>query len=132
MQKIDHIGIAVKNLDEAITTYQKLGFEVSDIEEVPSQKVKVAFIEIGETRIELLEPTSFESTIAKFIKKRGQGIHHLAIEVDDIEKKIEFLKDAGIDLIYQTPRIGAHEIKMTFVHPKSTNGVLLELCQYPK
>ncbi|MCK4359817.1 MAG: methylmalonyl-CoA epimerase [Candidatus Cloacimonetes bacterium] len=132
MKKIDHIGIAVKNLDEAIKTYQKLGFEVSDIEEVPSQKVKVAFIEIGESKIELLEPTSLESTIAKFIEKHGQGMHHLAIEVDDIEKKIKFLKDAGINLIYQTPKPGAHGIKMTFIHPKSANGVLIELCQYPK
>ena len=131
MKKIDHIGIAVKNLEEAMITYQKLGFIVSDIEEIPSQKVKVAFIEIGENKIELLEPLSNESPISKFIEKQGQGIHHLAIEVEDVMKEIEFLKNAGVNLIYQTPRIGAHGIKMTFIHPKSANGVLIELCQKP-
>ena len=128
--KIDHIGIAVKNLDEAINTYKKLGFTVSDIEEVPSQKVRVAFIEIGNSRIELLEPSRTDSPISKFLQKHGQGIHHLAIEVEDIEKKIESLKISGVSLIYPTPRQGAHGSKMTFVHPKSANGVLLELCQY--
>ncbi|MEA3475627.1 MAG: methylmalonyl-CoA epimerase [Candidatus Cloacimonadota bacterium] len=130
MKKIDHVGIAVKNLDEAINTYKKLGFTVSDIEEVPSQKVRVAFMKIGNSRIELLEPSRTDSPISKFLQKHGQGIHHLAIEVEDIEKKIESLESSRVNLIYKIPRQGAHGVKMTFVHPKSTNGVLLELCQY--
>jgi methylmalonyl-CoA/ethylmalonyl-CoA epimerase len=130
MKKIDHIGIAVKNLDDAIKTYQRLGFTVSDVEEVPSQKVRVAFMKIGNSRIELLEPSRTDSPISKFLQKHGQGIHHLAIEVEDIEKKIESLERSGVNLIYKIPRQGAHRVKMTFIHPKSANGVLLELCQY--
>ncbi len=132
MKKIDHIGIAVKNLDEAITTYQKLGFKVSDIEEVPSQKVRIAFANIGGSKIELLEPTSEKSSVAKFIQKKGEGLHHIAIEVQNIEQKLKSLKDAGISLIDQKPRLGVGGNKIAFIHPKSANGVLIELRQDSK
>jgi len=129
INKIDHIGIAVKNLDEAIEIYKKLGFEVKEIEEVPEQKVRVAMLPIGESRIELLEATSEDSPIAKFIERRGEGVQHIAINVSDIEKVLQDLKEKGLQLIDEKPRIGAGGKKVAFIHPKSTKGVLLELVE---
>ena len=128
-RKIDHVGIAVKNLDEAIKVWEGLGLKVDEIEEVPDQKVRTAIIHVGESRIELLEPTSEDSPIAKFIAKRGEGIHHLALGVDDIEAHLEELREKGYRLIDEKPRIGAGGAKIAFVHPKAVTGVLLELCQ---
>ena len=128
-KKIDHVGIAVKNLEEAIKVWEGLGLKVDEIEEVPDQKVRTAIIHVGESRIELLEPTAGDSPIAKFIAKRGEGIHHIALGVDDIEKHLEELKAKGYRLIDEKPRIGAGGAKIAFVHPKAVTGVLLELCQ---
>uniref|UniRef100_A0A7C3UBG8 Methylmalonyl-CoA epimerase n=2 Tax=Geoglobus ahangari TaxID=113653 RepID=A0A7C3UBG8_9EURY len=129
INKIDHIGIAVKNLDEAIDLYKKLGFEIKEIEEVPEQKVKVAMLPVGESKIELLEATSEDSPIAKFIEKRGEGVHHIAINVSDIEKALQNAKENGLQLIDEKPRIGAGGKKVAFIHPKSTKGVLLEFVE---
>ncbi|MCD6494004.1 MAG: methylmalonyl-CoA epimerase [Archaeoglobaceae archaeon] len=128
-KKIDHIGIAVSNLDEAMELYKKLGFEVKEVEEVAEQKVKVAMLPVGESKIELLEATSEDSAIAKFIEKRGEGIHHIAINVEDIEKALENAKNEGLKLIDEKPRVGAGGKKVAFVHPKSTKGVLLEFVE---
>ena len=129
LEKIDHIGVAVKCLDEATAFYKTMGIEPYHFEEVESQKVRVAFIKIGESNIELLEPTSDESPIAKYIEKKGEGIHHIAYRVDDIYKALEMLKADGIKLINEEPMNGAHGMKVAFVHPKSVNGVLTELSQ---
>ena len=129
MRKVNHIGIAVRSIDEAKRFYELLGLEVEGEEVVEEQKVKVAFIQVGETRVELLEPTSEDSPVAKFLDKRGEGIHHVAFQVDDIEAALEELKKSGVRLIDERPRKGAHNTRIAFVHPKSTNGVLVELCQ---
>jgi len=130
MNKIDHLGIAVKDLKQSIDIYKnKLGFKFLGTEEVEEQKVKVAMFECGESRIELLEPTSKESPISKFLEKRGPGIHHTAIKVNNIEKKLQELSDNGVTLIDKKPRTGAEGCKIAFVHPKSTSGVLLELVE---
>ncbi len=129
IKKIDHVGIAVKSLDEAIKTYKALGFEVAEIEEVAEQKVRVAMLPAGESRIELLEATSPDSAIAKFVEKRGEGIHHIAINVENIEEALKKAKEAGLKLIDEEPRIGAGGKKVAFVHPKSTHGVLLEFVE---
>jgi len=130
IKKVDHIGIAVKSIEEARKFYEEvLGLKVTGIEEVEEQKVKTAFIPVGESEIELLESTSEDGPVAKFIEKRGEGIHHIALQVDDIEKVLEKLKERGIVLIDEVPRYGAGGAKIAFVHPKSANGVLLELCE---
>ena len=129
LKKISHIGIAVKNLDTAIEFYKKLGLQVEGIEVVESQKVKVAFIPIGEIRIELLEPTSQESPVAKFIEKKGEGIHHLAFETDKLVEMLQKSESEGIRLIDKKPRKGAHNAEIAFLHPKSSHGVLIELCK---
>ncbi len=129
VRKIDHVGIAVKNLEEAIKTYKALGLEVSEIEEVKEQKVRVAMLPVGESRIELLEATSPDSAIAKFIERRGEGIHHLAINVSNIDEALKNAKDSGLTLIDEKPRMGAGGKKVAFVHPKSTHGVLLEFVE---
>ncbi len=129
IKKIDHIGIAVQNLEVAIEAYKALGFEVEEIEEVKEQMVRVAMLPAGESRIELLEATSDESAIAKFIEKRGEGIHHIAINVESIEDAIEKAKKAGMKLIDEKPRRGAGGKLVAFVHPKSTHGVLLEFVE---
>ncbi|MCB5249673.1 MAG: methylmalonyl-CoA epimerase [Candidatus Cloacimonadales bacterium] len=129
VKKISHIGIAVKDLNEAIKFYQKLGLELEEIEEVPSQKVKVAFFPIGEVRIELLEATSEDSPIAKFIEKRGEGVHHLAFQVDDLPEKLSEAEEKEFRLIDKEPRPGAHGADIAFLHPKSTHGTLIEFCQ---
>jgi methylmalonyl-CoA epimerase len=127
--QIDHIGIAVKNIEEAAKLYTDLGLKVEGTEVVESQKVKVAFIGIGQSRIELLESTAPDGNIAKFIEAKGEGIHHIAVKVDNIEKALEELSAKGYQLIDKTPRPGAGGHKIAFLHPKSTKGVLLELSQ---
>lgn len=129
VKKISHIGIAVKNLEEGIAFYEKLGLKLEAIEEVPSQMVRVAFLPCGDTRIELLEPTSEDSPVAKFIEKRGEGIQHLAFAVDDLPKALKDIEAEGVRLIDKEPRPGAHQADIAFLHPKSTNGVLIELCK---
>ena len=129
IKKVSHLGVAVKDLDEAIKFYQKMGFELEKVEEVPSQKVKVAFFLVGDVRIELLEATSDESPIAKYIEKRGQGIHHLAFATDNLEEELDEIAQKDIRLIDKTPRPGAHGAKIAFLHPKSTHGVLIEICK---
>jgi len=131
--KVDHIGIAVKDLQDTLNLYKKIldNSEVQ-IEEVPTEKVRVAMIPLGDTRIELLEPMSDESAIAKFIKEKGEGVHHIAVAVEDIKASIGKLSAEGLRVLYPEPRPGSHGKMITFVHPKSTRGVLLELCQLPK
>lgn len=130
LQKINHIGIAVQSLDATIPFYRdNLGMALLGIEEVAEQKVRVAMLQIGESKIELLEPTSGDSPVAKFIEKNGPGIHHLAYEVNDIEAAIAKLVAEGARMIDEKPRNGAHGTRIAFVHPKSSNGVLTELCQ---
>ena len=128
--KLDHIGIAVSNMEESLKLYTDiLGMELHGTETVGEQKVKVAFLPVGDTEVELLESTSDDGPVAKFIESKGQGIQHLAFRVDDIEKALEFLKERGIRLIDEKPRYGAGGAKIAFLHPKATNGVLIELCQ---
>lgn len=130
IKKIDHIGIAVKDLNETTRFYREnLGLEIEGIEEIKEQKVKAAIIPIGESRIELLQSTNLDGPIAKFIEKRGEGIHHIAIEVERIEEALQKLKKKGIQLVDQKPRIGANKMKIAFLHPRSTKGVLIELCE---
>ena len=131
--KIDHIGIAVKSLTEAVKVYQDaIGLSVSSYDEVDDQGVRVAMLSIGESRIELLEPTRADSPIEKFMSKRGEGIHHIAVRVDNIEEALERLKAAGARLIDSAPRRGAHDTRVAFIHPSSTHGVLLELVEHGK
>jgi methylmalonyl-CoA/ethylmalonyl-CoA epimerase len=128
--KIDHLGIATKSIVESLKFWQdSLGLENVHTEIVEEQKVRVAMLPIGESRIELIEPTSDDSPIAKFLEKRGGGIHHIAVEVENIEESLAKLKENGAKLIDETPRIGAEGCLIAFVHPQSTNGVLLELTQ---
>lgn len=127
LTKIDHIGIAVKSLDNALEFYKSIGIEPESFEEVKSQQVKVAFLKIGQSNVELLEPTTEASPIAKFLDKKGEGIHHTCYEVKDIYEVLEKLKDSGVKLINESPVEGAHGKKVAFVHPKSANGVLTEL-----
>ena len=131
--KINHIGIATKGIDEALKFWgDALGLENIHTEIVEDQKVRVAMLPIGESRIELLEPTSDDSPISKFLEKRGGGIHHIAVEVEDINAALEKLKSSGMRLIDQTPRIGAEGCLVAFVHPSAANGVLVELVQTVK
>jgi len=127
---IEHIGIAVKSLDEAIPMYEKLlGVKCYSIEEVTGQKVRTAFFRVGQTKIELLESTDPDGPIGKFIEKKGEGIHHIALAVSELDKKLEELDDMGIQLIDKTSRKGAEGLNIAFLHPKSTHGVLMELCE---
>ncbi len=127
---IEHIGIAVNNLEEAIKYYEEiLGFKCYAIEEVKDQKVKTAFFRVGQTKIELLESTTEDGPIAKFVEKRGAGIHHLAFAVDGIDQALQEAKQKGIRLIDKQPRKGAEGLDIGFLHPKSTFGVLTEFCE---
>lgn len=129
IKKLDHIGIAVNSLEEAIPFYEKtLGLTCEAIEEVESQKVKTAFFDVGGVHIELLEPTSEDSPIAKFLAKKGQGIHHLAYASDNVQEQLGEAKAAGTALINETPIEGAGGKQVAFLHPKSTMGVLTEIC----
>lgn len=129
--KIDHIGIAVRSIEEALVPYQQgLGLEATGYEEVHEQGVRVAMLPLGESRLELLEPSGDTSPILKFLSRRGPGIHHIAVRVDDVEECIRRFKAAGLRLVDEEPRKGADNMKVAFVHPSATNGVLLELVEH--
>jgi methylmalonyl-CoA/ethylmalonyl-CoA epimerase len=131
--KLEHIGIATDKLDTALEFWRDaLGLDVADVEEVSDQGVRVAMLPIGETRVELLEPTREDSPIAKFLARRGAGIHHIAVRVSDIRATLENLKKNGARLIDETPRVGAGECLIAFVHPSSAGGVLLELVEHTR
>ena len=128
--KVDHIGVAVSNLEESLKLYTEvLGMKLHGTETVAEQKVKVAFLPLGDTEIELLESTEPDGPIARFIETKGQGMQHIALKVENIEKALAEMKEKGIRLIDEQPRYGAGGAKIAFLHPKSTNGVLIELCQ---
>jgi methylmalonyl-CoA/ethylmalonyl-CoA epimerase len=130
---IEHLGIAVANLEESIKYYEEvLGFKCYSIEEVKDQKVKTAFFKVGQTKIELLESTAPDGPIGKFIEKRGEGIHHIAFAVDGLQQSLDELNAKGVKLIDEKPRAGAEGLHIAFLHPKSTFGVLTELCEEPK
>ena len=130
VRKVDHIGVAVSNLEEALKIYTDvLGLKLHGTEVVEEQKVRVAFMPVGDTEIELLESTDPEGPIAKFIEKRGEGIQHIAFRVDDIEEALEQMRQKGVRLIDEKPRYGAGGARIAFLHPKATGGVLVELCE---
>jgi len=127
---LEHVGIAVSNLDEALEIYERiLGLNVKKIKIIEEQKVKAALLLAGEIKIELMEPTDEESPVAKFIKKKGEGVHHIAFTVTNLEDFLKMIKEKGIVLVDEKPRIGAEGYKMAFLHPKSTENVLVELCE---
>ena len=127
---IEHIGIAVKNLEESIKYYEEvLGLKCYNVEEVKDQKVKTAFFKVGEVKIELLESTDPEGPIGKYVEKKGEGIHHIAFAVNNIEEKLKHAEEKGVRLIDAAPRKGAEGLDIAFLHPKSTFGVLTELCE---
>jgi methylmalonyl-CoA/ethylmalonyl-CoA epimerase len=127
---IEHIGIAVKDLQTAIPYYENvLGLKCYNIEEVTDQKVKTAFFKVGQTKLELLEPTSEESAVAKFIEKKGEGVHHIAFRVDNVANALAECESKGVQLIDKAPRKGAEGLSIAFLHPKSTLGVLTEFCE---
>jgi len=133
LKKINHIAIAVNNIEEAAKFYQNiLDLKLSGVELVEAQKTRVGFFKIGESTIELVQPPTPDSPIAKFLETKGQGIHHICFEVDDVEAEVKTYLEKGAILIDQKPRPGAHDTKVVFVHPKSSNGVLIELCELPK
>lgn len=130
-KRIDHIGVAVKDIEDSLHIFKDiLGMEYSGEEVVNEQDVKVAFFPVGESEIELLESTSPEGTIAKYIEKKGEGIHHIAFEVEDLDAILEDLQKKGVRLIDREPRYGAGGARIAFLHPKSTNGILVELCEH--
>ena len=132
LSHIEHIGIAVKSLETAIPFYeQKLGLKCYSVEEVAEQKVKTAFFKVGQTKIELLESTDPEGPIGKFIEKRGEGVHHIAFATEGLQENLDELAEKGVQLIDKTPRKGAEGLNIAFLHPKSTLGVLTELCENP-
>jgi methylmalonyl-CoA/ethylmalonyl-CoA epimerase len=127
---INHIGIAVRSIDDQRPFYEQvLGAHFESIEEVPHQKVRVAFFKLGDVRLEVLEPTDPASTMSAFIEKRGEGLHHVAYTVDDIDARLAELKAAGVRMIDESPRLGAHHTRIAFLHPKSSGGVLTEMCE---
>jgi len=129
---IEHIGIAVKSLDAAIPFYEKaFGLECYAVEEVAEQKVKTAFFMVGQTKIELLESTDPEGPVGKFIEKKGEGVHHIAFAVENLAEKLISIQEQGVQVIDKTPRKGAEGLNIGFLHPKSTFGVLTELCEDP-
>ena len=127
--KLDHIGIAVEDIETAAEAYEKLGFTVESVDDVPGYGVKVAFLPMESGAVELVQPVAEESAMAKFLAKKGQGIHHLCFEVDDIRAELARLAEAGVQLVDAEPREGAHGTLVAFLHPKSTGGVLIELAQ---
>ena len=130
---IEHIGIAVKNLEEQIKYYEEvLGLKCYSVEEVPEQKVKTAFFMVGQTKIELLESTDPEGPVGKFIANKGEGVHHIAYAVEAVQPMIDSIATKGVQLIDKTPRKGAEGLNIAFLHPKSTFGVLTEICEDPK
>jgi len=129
-QAVNHIGIAVRSISDQRGFYEDiLGAEFESIEDVPSQRVRVGFFKLGDVRLELLEPTDPTSSVATFLEKRGEGLHHVAYTVSNLEERLNELKLAGTRLIDETPRIGAHQMRIAFLHPKSSCGVLTELCE---
>ena len=131
IQRIDHLGIAVNKLEDAIPLYEKaLGLKCERIELVPSQKVRTAFFRVGESHLELLEPTSADSPVAKFLRERGEGVHHVAFESDALLEQLESARTNGVRLINETPVPGARGAQVAFLHPKTTRGVLMELCTH--
>ena len=129
---IEHLGIAVKSIEEQLPYYEGvLGLKCYNIETVEDQKVKTAFFQIGQTKIELLEPTSEESTVAKFIEKRGEGVHHIAFATKNLSEALQEVEAKGVRLIDAQPRAGAEGLNIAFLHPKSTGSVLTELCEHP-
>ncbi|GAB6188278.1 methylmalonyl-CoA epimerase [Marinitoga arctica] len=133
MKKIDHIGIAVNSIENALKLYKGLlGLEITGEEILKDRGLKVAFIEIGDTRIELLQPLNENSEISGFLTKKGEGIHHIAYEVKDTKEMIEKAKDLGLKPLSDEPKLGAHNTKVVFLHPKTTNGVLVELVEHNK
>ena len=132
VKAINHIGIAVRSIDAQRAFYEgTLGAVFEGVEEVADQKVRVGFLRVGDVRLELLEPTDPSSTVATFLDKRGEGLHHIAYTVDDLEGRIAELKGSGVRMIDETPRPGRTMMRIAFVHPKSSNGVLTELCEPP-
>ncbi|MDP2726039.1 MAG: methylmalonyl-CoA epimerase [Dehalococcoidia bacterium] len=132
IKKIDHVGLAVKSLDNALAFYRDiLGIQPTSIEDYAPDKIRTAFLTVGDASLEIMEPTSPDSPVAKFLEKRGEGMHHISVEVDDIKAELKRLEAKGVALIDKEPRQGAHVI-VAFVHPRSTGGVLLELSQKPK
>jgi methylmalonyl-CoA/ethylmalonyl-CoA epimerase len=132
LKKINHIAVAVNNLEEAARFYQNvLGLNLSGVEVVTAQKTKVGFFKIGESNIELVQPSETDSPLVKFLETKGQGIHHVCFEVDDIEAEMKTLLENGATMVDQKPRPGAHDSRVAFIHPKSSNGVLIELCEFP-
>lgn len=130
---IEHIGIAVRSIEEQLPYYEGvLGLKCYNIEIVEDQKVKTAFFKVGQTKIELLEPTSEDSTIAKFIENRGEGVHHIAYATNDIKEALTKAEENGVQLIDKEPRKGAEGLNIAFLHPKSTGRVLTELCEHPE
>lgn len=130
VKSLNHIGIAVESIEAQRQYYeQTLGAVFEGFEEIASQQVRVGFFRVGDVRLELMEPTGTEGPITKFLQQRGPGLHHVAYTVDDIQSRIDELKESGITMIDETPRPGAHQAKIAFLHPKSTFGVLTELCQ---
>jgi methylmalonyl-CoA/ethylmalonyl-CoA epimerase len=130
VKSVNHIGIAVRSIDAQRIYYEEvLGAEFEGCENVPTQKVRVGFFRVANVRIELLEPTDADGPIAKFLEKRGEGLHHVAFTVDDIQARIDQLKGAGVHMIDEFPRQGAHHMQIAFLHPKSSHGVLTELCE---
>ena len=130
---IEHIGIAVKNLDEAVKFYEQIfGLKCYAVKEVKDQKVKTAFFKIGQTKIELLETTDPKGPIGKFIEKKGEGIHHIAFAAENLDQSLTELKEKQVKLIDETPRKGAEGLNIAFINPKSTFGVLTEICEKPK
>jgi len=133
LKKINHIAIAVNNLEETAKFYQNvLGLTLSGVEVVTAQKTKVGFFKIGESNIELVQPAEPDSPLVKFLETKGPGIHHICLEVDDVEAEVKAFLEKGARMVDQKPRPGAHHTKVAFVHPKSSSGVLIELCELPK
>ena len=133
LRKINHVAIAVNNLEEVAKFYQNvLGLKLTNVEVVTAQKTKAGFFKIGESNIELVQPSEPDSPLVKFLETKGQGIHHICFEVDDIESAVKALQEKGAIMIDQKPRLGAHNTKVAFIHPKSSIGVLIELCELPK
>lgn len=129
-RKIEHLGIAVENIEDSLKIYESLiGTSCYKVEIVESEAVKTAFLQIGESKIELLQATHTESAVAKYLSKKGKGIHHIAFDVEDIESEIARLSSSGFELIHRTPKSGADNKLIAFLHPKSTDGILVELCQ---
>lgn len=133
LKKINHIAIAVNNIEEAAKFYQNvLGLNLTGVEVVAAQKTRVGFFKIGESNIELVQPAEPDSPLVKFLETKGSGIHHICFEVEDVEAEVKAYLEKGATLIDQKPRPGAHNTKVAFVHPKSSSGVLIELCELPK